>query len=293
MSVTNLPFLGIAPHSILRPGTFNADSDTFFAGLTAFRDAYNANVPGIQAIADLAPLVAAAASYKGPWATLAAAPAGPARALAIPASTTHLDKPWLLTESVADVAAHEPGVSPKWILMKPPQTVELVGTVNAAGVASVEWSNFDTLAATYAALRLVGEGIVGSAATAELKCGLRQSSTWYTSGSSIYTSGTAGDASTSVAGGNLSFAGALKNVAAQALALDMDISALTPVARPNIRFTTMGGTDSSGSTVSPSAFGFLLTTKAWVPTTGLQGLRIYPSTGTLSGTFRLYGVRKA
>jgi hypothetical protein len=48
-----------------------------------------------------------AANYKGEWSTLSGA-------LAIPASVSHNNSVWLLTESVADVTAVEPGVAAVW-----------------------------------------------------------------------------------------------------------------------------------------------------------------------------------
>lgn len=276
------------PDSTIDEPTFDAQFEAFLAWqANELRPKVNAALPVIDAGLTASEGAIAAAHYKGAWSTLAGA-------LAIPATVTHGANSdlYMLLEDVADVTAHTPGVSTKWRSLELKQTVELISTTNAAGVASVEWSNFDTLAASYAALRVVGEGIVGSVATADLKAALRQNATWHTSGTNIFTQGASLDGTLGVAAGSLSFPSALKNVAAQALSLDMDISALVPVARPNIRFTVMGGTDASGSTLAMSAMGFLSTTKAWTPTSGLQGLRIYASSGNVSGTFRLYGVRK-
>ncbi len=287
MSVTTLPSLGIPPNSITRPGTFNADADAFFGALPAFRDAFNANVPGIQAIADLAPLVASAASYKGPWATLAAAPAGPDRALAIPASTTHSGKPWLLTESVADVAAHEPGVSSKWLLMKPPTTVELIDSVDALGAALVQWTNFEALASSYSCLRLVASGLIGSAASANLNGQIKISGTFQAA--TAWHSASAGAV---VGGVSLSASNQLKNTASKALALDLNVYALGITQHPAVAFTSLGGHDNVSGYTYPVVGGSYFDVDV-APTTPIQGLRISASTGTLTGSFRLYGVRKS
>jgi WD40 repeat protein len=51
-----------------------------------------------------------AANYKGEWSALTGA-------LGIPASVSHNNSVWLLTESVADVTAVEPGVDPVWFAL--------------------------------------------------------------------------------------------------------------------------------------------------------------------------------
>lgn len=117
MSMQALPVMPQPPHSILRPGTFNTDSDATFAKLPEFVDKYNQNLPSIQAALDAAPAAVAAAAYKGTWSSLAGS-------LAIPASVTHGPDAglYMLLETVADVTAHEPGVSSKWKLVSPPTT---------------------------------------------------------------------------------------------------------------------------------------------------------------------------
>ena len=265
--------------------TFNARAYHWSAALSAMTGEINNVLPTIDAAATASAAAIAAAHYMGPWASLSGA-------LPIPASASHNGVVWVLTEPVANVGLEIPGVSAKWIAVSGAQVMELIGTTNAASAATVEWSNFDTLAATYAALRVVGEGIVGSAATADLRCTLRQNATWIGVATGIHTAGFSGDAAANVPGGNLSSAGALKNVSHQALSLDMDISALSPIARPNVRFSLMEATNSGASSNAVSVFGYLVTAKSWTPTTSLQGLRIFASTGTISGVFRLYGVRK-
>lgn len=68
----------------------------------------NAVLPTIEAAATASAAAIASANYKGLWSSLTGA-------LAIPASVAYADKVWMLTESVADVAAHVPGVSSKWL----------------------------------------------------------------------------------------------------------------------------------------------------------------------------------
>lgn len=274
------------PDSTVDEPTFDAQFEAFLAWqATELRPKINAALPVIDAGLTASEGAIAAAHYKGAWATLAGA-------LAIPATVTHGANSdlYMLLESVADVTAQVPGVSNKWRSLEPKQTVELISTTNAAGVASVEWTNFDTLAASYAALRIVADGIVGSAATADLKGELRQNGAWITAGSNLYLACV--DLSGSQGSAGLFAPSGLTNVAAQAISLDMDITGLGRTARPNVRFTSMGATHAGGSTATHAMFGWTVSAKAWTPTSGLQGLRIYASSGNLTGTFRLYGVRK-
>jgi hypothetical protein len=130
-----------APHSILRPGTFNTDSDATFAKLLELVEKYNANIPLIEGAAlsaqnalTASDAALAAANFKGEWSGLAGA-------LAIPASASHSGKVWMLLSSVADVAAHTPGVSPNWL--------SLTATPAAAGVASTATSQVLTADSAY------------------------------------------------------------------------------------------------------------------------------------------------
>lgn len=263
-------------------GTYNSKAVSHGLHMgNVFVPEMNALQPIVESAASASAAAIAAANFKGLWSSLS----GP---LAVPATVVHANQRWLLTESVADVTAHTPGVSSKWLSLT--GQVELIGTTNAAGVASVEWTNFDTLAGIYAALRIVADGIVGSAATADLKGELRQNGAWLTDGSNLYLSCV--DLSGNQGGTGLFASSGLKNVAAQAISLDMDITGLGRTARPNVRFTSMGATHAGGSTATYAMYGWTVSAKAWTPTTALQGLRIFASTGNVSGTFRLYGVRK-
>jgi hypothetical protein len=94
-------------------------------------DAINVEIPIIQQNADNTAQASAAAvgaaNYKGEWSTLTGA-------LAIPASVSHNDSVWLLTESVADVTAVEPGVDPEWLNLLPdvPVLPEVITPTNVS-----------------------------------------------------------------------------------------------------------------------------------------------------------------
>lgn len=67
-------------------------------------------IQGLQAVEqaeEVASAVIAIANYNGRWEFLT----GP---LDVPASVSHEGVTWILTENLADVAADEPGVSPRW-----------------------------------------------------------------------------------------------------------------------------------------------------------------------------------
>ncbi|MCL4759774.1 MAG: hypothetical protein KJZ96_15675 [Rhodocyclaceae bacterium] len=97
------------------------NGNNFLGGLPAYGAALNAlgswaastaaavetnatNAAGAAAIA------MAAANFKGAWPGLSGS-------LSIPASASHDGAVWLLVEDVANVTAHEPGVSTKWLRM--------------------------------------------------------------------------------------------------------------------------------------------------------------------------------
>ena len=69
----------------------------------------------------------------------------------------------------------------------------------------------------------------------------------------------------------------------------MDIAGLGIVALPSIFWRLRAAVGYGGTSSSYGVYGSAYGTT--VPTV-LQGRRLYPSTGTLTGTFRLYGVRK-
>jgi hypothetical protein len=94
--------------------TFAAKANTFVAALPAYGTESNALGQFVEEQADIvvaavpaAEAAISAANYKGEWSTLSGA-------LAIPASVSHNNSVWLLTASVADVTAVEPGVAAVW-----------------------------------------------------------------------------------------------------------------------------------------------------------------------------------
>lgn len=72
-----------------------------------------------QDAADFAGIAAGAAHFKGRWPTLSGE-------LLMPASAEYQDKLWQLLEDVADVAAHEPGVSSVWLDLSAQGGLQLV-----------------------------------------------------------------------------------------------------------------------------------------------------------------------
>lgn len=76
--------------------------------VAADADAASASVNASSA-ANSASVASGSANFKGEWSTLTGA-------LAIPASVSHSGKVWILTASVANVAAEAPGVSTKWVV---------------------------------------------------------------------------------------------------------------------------------------------------------------------------------
>jgi hypothetical protein len=116
MAITPLPD---APLPTDSTAVFNSKAFEFVAALETFGTEANAlavdvNDGAASAAADAASAESAslaatgAANFKGEWSTLTGA-------LAIPASVSSSGKVWILTASVANVAAEVPGVSTKWI----------------------------------------------------------------------------------------------------------------------------------------------------------------------------------
>lgn len=274
MSVSQLPLLPVSPHSVLRPTTFNAESDAFFAAFPAFREVFNGNVPSLQGLVDIAPMVLAATGYKGPWASLVGA-------LAIPASVTHAGKAYFLVESVADVTAHQPGVSSKWLAIATPQNVELLDTINAAGVAYVEWTNFATLANDYIELQVIGSNILSDANSRRLTCQLRINNNVQTTS---FDGMVIGAASHTQVTGAMSDTNALMAQTNAPMDLRMTFGTLGVVAYGRAKYETVE------RNLQKMVVG--TATPSGTPTTAIQGVRILGSAGTITGTFKLYGVRK-
>jgi hypothetical protein len=123
MAITPLPS---APLISDDPATFNTKAFAWVGALDTFTT--EANALGNQVDADAAQVASdadesaassaaavAAANYKGEWSTLTGA-------LAIPASVSHNGAVWVLTVSLADVTADEPGAgSPSaWLIVTLP-----------------------------------------------------------------------------------------------------------------------------------------------------------------------------
>lgn len=122
MAITLLP----TPPTRDDPLNFAARADDFLPALVVFGEEANAlatDVNAKSATATAAALTAsnasntavaaadaatAAANYKGEWSSLSGA-------LAIPASVSYQNNIYILTQNVADVTAHTPGVSSVWL----------------------------------------------------------------------------------------------------------------------------------------------------------------------------------
>lgn len=278
MSLTLSPIPPFPVLSDRATGTYNAK------GLAVHNHLSNTFVPQMQALlpvidnaVDASAAAVAAANFKGKWSTLAGA-------LAVPATVWHNNGRWLLLENLANVATEQPGVSAKWASLT--GTLDLISTTSAVAVAMVEWTNFEALASSYRCLRLVASGLIGSAASANLNGQIKISGTFQAA--TAWVSSVAGGG---VSGVSLSSSNQLKNTVSKALALDLDVYSLGTTQLPAVTFVTTGGHDAISGATYPLLGGanFL---PALAPTTPIQGLRIAASTGTLTGSFCLYGVRK-
>lgn len=263
-------------------GTYNSKAYTFGAYMggafvpevNAVRNemqAFNEATSASAALAASASTTALAnANYKGEWAALTGA-------LATPASFSYNGDLYMLLSNVTDITGHVPGVSISIGQVSYTQTVELITTVYATAAATVEWTNFDTLATDYAQLRLLGDGIYASAGSNALNAKIRQNGAWQTTTMRGYgANNTAQTALTKSTG--------LGALAATALSTVIEVQALGLTTVVPMAFRT-----------HPYKSGELCNGEIYHsvdPTTPVQGLQIYANTGTLTGTFRLYGVRK-
>lgn len=168
MSITDLP----APPSRQDPGNFAVRGDIFMAALPGFvqeANALQAEVEASQnaaatsaadaaaqaAIATYAKNAAVASSnYKGTWSSLA----GP---LAIPASVLHNGFVWMLSSSLADVAAATPGVSAEWI-----NVADLAGLGTAAYADTADFQ--PAIGALSGIVKANGLGALSAATAAEI-----------------------------------------------------------------------------------------------------------------------------
>lgn len=151
MSMQALPVMPQPPHSILRPGTFNTDSDATFAKLPEVVEKYNANIPLIEGAAlsaqnalTASDAALAAANFEGNWAALA----GP---LAIPASVSHAGSVWMLLEPVADVTTQEPGVSAAWLNLSLPPKAGNAGKFLSTDGSGLSWAALSANSKEFAA----------------------------------------------------------------------------------------------------------------------------------------------
>ena len=235
--------------------------------MQAFNEATSASAASASSASAAA---LANANYKGEWSALTGA-------LAVPASFTHLGELYMLLDDVTDITGHVPGVSINIARIQYTQSVELIGTVNAVAAATVEWTNFEALADDYAQLKLIADGVYASAGSNTLKAKIRQNGAWQTTT-------TRGYGANATAQTDLTKSTGLGATAGTALSAVIEVQALGLTTVVPMAFRThpyKGGELCSGEIYHSVD-----------PTTPVQGLQIYANTGTLTGTFRLYGVRK-
>lgn len=168
MTITALP----TPPSRQDPDNFAERADLLLAALVDFVDEANAlgaDVSAKQTTASSAASTAttkageaasardiamAAANYKGLWSALSGA-------LNVPATVYHGVNIWMLTQSVASVAAEVPGVSSKWINVTP-----------ASGMGSAAYqpaSAFQpAIGALSGLLKSAGAGTIATASAADI-----------------------------------------------------------------------------------------------------------------------------
>lgn len=136
---TAIPALSPAP-TFADPANFEERADTHVAEVVAMVPLLNAENQKVFANAQtayeggqLANAARGLAVYKGPWSALAGG-------LAVPASATHGadSELFMLLVDVADVSAHEPGVSPVWKSLKNPQALQRVPRTAAAPLTAAD-----------------------------------------------------------------------------------------------------------------------------------------------------------
>lgn len=168
MAITPLP----TPPSREDPNNFAARADALLVALVTFVTECNATAADINAdeisaaasastattkagdAAAARDIAMAAVNYKGLWSSLSGA-------LNIPASVFHSNTIWMLTQSVANVAAETPGVSTKWLNVTP-----------ASGLGSAAYqpsSAFQpAIGAITALLKSTGSGNIAGASAADI-----------------------------------------------------------------------------------------------------------------------------
>lgn len=112
----------------MAPEVFDPAAEAFVSSLPVFEAAMEALAADVAADAAQAQAAmgaaAASANFVGAWSSLTGA-------LAIPASASHGGNVWVLVASVADVTAHEPGVSASWVLSYPQRRMPIFDTATA------------------------------------------------------------------------------------------------------------------------------------------------------------------
>lgn len=127
--MTNVPSkLAPAPTLDMAPEVFDPTAEAFVGSLAGFEAAMNAAADKVELAAASAlsaqSAALAAANFVGAWATLRGA-------LAIPAAAAHRGRVWVLVANVADVAAHEPGVSAQWVPSYPQRRLPIFSAATA------------------------------------------------------------------------------------------------------------------------------------------------------------------
>lgn len=129
MAIPSLPPLVIPPTQATPESEWPDAADAFvtdqyrwsvdFNGTTI--PALNAAVADVNEAAEIAPQLISAVNYKGIWSSLSGA-------LSIPASVWHNGEFWILLESISNVSANEPGVSPVWAASTAPSLATMQAT---------------------------------------------------------------------------------------------------------------------------------------------------------------------
>lgn len=154
MSITALP-----PAPQRGDTAFAATADAFLAALPTFAteaEAMRVEVLASEATsAASAAAAAAAAHYVGAWSALSGA-------LAIPASASHDGRVWVLVANVADVTAHEPGVSAQWVPSYPQRRLPIL---SADTLSLSPWGGNEVLHNSLASLPLTPTHICSNGTT--------------------------------------------------------------------------------------------------------------------------------
>ena len=230
-------------------------------------------------------LALGAANYVGLWTALTGA-------LNIPASTYHLGQFWVLTENVADVTTKAPGTATEWVQAGVAiGNRVLLSTVTAAAAATVDIET--TIDDTYDEYVISFVGMTSSVDGSQINLRYKQSGAYVTTSTYDFlanvslSSTTANTIATSGGTGtSILLMTALGNAADESASGEITLSLpASTTLRKTIR--AEGTKISSAGTVGTiEAFG------ANSGTAAVTGIRIFPNSGTISGTFKLYGIKK-